>query len=80
LQILLQDIYNIGVLTVNIEIRWLGTKRMERLAKVRLFPVSVQLILKSYLPVVYGTPLMIKIKDNGTPIDTSIVIPVRGVA
>jgi hypothetical protein len=33
---------------------------------------NVQLILKSYLPVVYGTPLMIKIKDNGNPIDTSI--------
>ena len=27
LQILLQDKYNIGVLTVNIELRWLGTKR-----------------------------------------------------
>jgi len=27
-------------LTVNIEFMWLGTKRMERLAKVRLSPVS----------------------------------------
>jgi hypothetical protein len=26
---------------------------------------NVQLTLKSYLPVVYGTPLMIKIKNNG---------------
>jgi hypothetical protein len=70
---------------------------------------NVQLTLKSYLPVVYGTPLMIKIKNNGNrggyfvwkitilrqkiiffpilmgpplgnPIDTSIVVPVRGVA
>jgi len=40
LQILLQDKYNIGVLTVNIEYMWLGTKRMERLAKARLSPVS----------------------------------------
>jgi hypothetical protein len=28
LQILLQDKYNIGVLTVNIEFMWLGLKRM----------------------------------------------------
>jgi hypothetical protein len=33
LQILLQDKYNIGVLTVNIECMWLGTKWMERLAE-----------------------------------------------
>ena len=33
LQILLQDKYNIGVLTVNIKFMWLGTKRMERLTK-----------------------------------------------
>ena len=39
-QILLQDKYNIGVLTVNIECMWLGTKRMERIAGVRLYPVS----------------------------------------
>ena len=39
-QILLQDKYNIGVLTVNIEFIWLGTKRMEILAKSRLSPVS----------------------------------------
>ena len=37
-QILLQDKYNIGVLTVNIEFMWLGTKRMERLAKSSPFP------------------------------------------
>jgi len=40
LQILLQDKCNIGVLTVNIEFMWLCTKRMERLAKARLSPVS----------------------------------------
>ena len=40
MQILLQDEYNIGVLTVNIECMWLGTKRMERLAKSRLSPIS----------------------------------------
>ena len=38
LQMLLQDKYNIGVLTVNIECMWFGKKRMERLAKARSFP------------------------------------------
>ena len=38
MQILLQDKYYIGVLTVNIESMWLGTKRVERLAKARSFP------------------------------------------
>ena len=39
LQILLQDKYNIiGVLTVNIEFMWLGTKRVERLTKAFSFP------------------------------------------
>jgi hypothetical protein len=40
LQILLQNKYNIGVLTVNMEFMWLGTKRMERLAKAHLSPIS----------------------------------------
>jgi hypothetical protein len=40
LQILLQDKYNIGVLTVNVEFMWLGTKRMERLAEARSFRCS----------------------------------------
>jgi hypothetical protein len=31
-QILLQDQYNINVLTVNIEFMWLGTKLLERLS------------------------------------------------
>jgi len=39
-QILLQDKYNIGVLTVNIELIWLDTKRMERFSKAHLSPVS----------------------------------------
>ena len=38
LPILLQDKYNIGVLPVNIECMWFGTKRVERLAKARSFP------------------------------------------
>jgi hypothetical protein len=38
LQILLQDKYNIGVLTVNIEFTWLGTTRIERHAKSSSFP------------------------------------------
>jgi hypothetical protein len=37
-QILLQDKYNIGVLMVNIQFMWLGSKRMERLTKARLSP------------------------------------------
>ena len=39
-QIIRQDKYNIGVLTVNIECMWLGTKRVETIARVRLYPVS----------------------------------------
>jgi hypothetical protein len=38
--VLLQDKYDIGVLTVNIEFMWLGTKRIERFVKARLSPVS----------------------------------------
>ena len=37
-QILLQDKYNIGVLTVSIELMRLSTKRVERLAKACSFP------------------------------------------
>jgi ribosomal protein L23 len=40
LRILLQDIYNVGVLTVNMVVVWLGTKRMKRLATARFSPVS----------------------------------------
>jgi hypothetical protein len=37
-QIVLQDRYDISVLTVNIEFMWLSTKRLERLAKSSSFP------------------------------------------
>ena len=40
LQISWQDKHNIDVLMVNIEFMWLGMKRVERLAKARLFYVS----------------------------------------
>jgi hypothetical protein len=40
-QIVLQDRYDISVLTVNIEFMWLGARRMERLAKARLSPPPI---------------------------------------
>jgi hypothetical protein len=49
LQILLQDKYNIGVLTVNIEFMRLATKRVERLAKARSFPHFSALPHKFYI-------------------------------
>jgi hypothetical protein len=49
LQILLQDKYNIGVLTVNIKCMWLGTKRMERLAKARSFRRSYIQLLRTFI-------------------------------
>ena len=49
LPILLQDKYNIGVLMVNIEFMWLGTKRMERFAKAHLSPVSKPRHIKFYI-------------------------------
>jgi hypothetical protein len=56
-QILLQDKYNIGVLTVNIEFMWLGTKRMERFAKAHLSPVSkpsqINYICTGNAPILY---------------------------
>ena len=56
LQILLQDKYNIDVLTVNIEFMWLGMKRMEILAKVRLSPVSKPRHINSIFTV--NTPIL----------------------
>ena len=58
LPILLQDKYNIGVLTVNIEFMWLGTKRMERFAKAHLSPVSKprhihSIVYRQYTNIVY---------------------------
>ena len=55
-QTLLQDIYNIGVLSLNIECMWLGTKQMERIARVRLYPVAKPHILyinRQYTNTVY---------------------------
>ena len=40
LRIVLQDKYNIGILTVNMKFTWFRTKRMNRLAKPHLSPVS----------------------------------------
>jgi hypothetical protein len=55
-QILLQDKYNIGVLTVNIEFMWLGTKRMEKLTKATLSPVSKPRHINSIFTV--NTPIL----------------------
>ena len=52
----MQDKYNIGVLTVNIECMWLGTKWMERFAKVRLSLVSKPHHINSIFTV--NTPIM----------------------
>ena len=56
LQILLQDKYNIGVLMVNIEFMWLGTKRMERLVEARLSPGSKPCHINSIFTV--NTPIL----------------------
>jgi hypothetical protein len=56
LQILFQDKYNIGVLTVNIEFMWFGTKRMERLAKAHRSPVSKPHYINSIFTV--NTPIL----------------------
>ena len=57
LQILLQDKYNIDALTVNIESMWLGTKRMKKLTKARLSPVSkprhINSIFTVNIPILY---------------------------
>jgi len=55
-RISLQDKYNIGVLTVNIEFMWLGTKRMERFAKAHLSPVSKPRHINSIFTV--NTPIL----------------------
>jgi hypothetical protein len=56
LQILLQDKYNIGVLMVNIEFMWLGTKQMERFAKAHLSPVSKPRHMNSIF--IVNTPIL----------------------
>ena len=61
LEILLQDKYNIGVLTVNIECMWIGTQRMERFPKAHLSPVSkprhIHSIFTVNAPILYITVL-----------------------
>ena len=55
-QILLQDKYNIVVLTVNIECMWLSSKRLERLAKACISLISKTLkfyIYRQYTNIVY---------------------------
>ena len=59
MQILLQDTYNIGVLTVNIECMWLGAKRMER----RALPVSKPRHIISIFTV--NTPILYIYIDHG---------------
>jgi hypothetical protein len=56
LQIVLQDKYNIGVLTVNIEFMWLGMKGMERFAKAHISPVSRPRHINSIFTV--NTPIL----------------------
>jgi len=51
LQILLQDKYNIFVLTVNIEFMWLGTKRMERLAIVYVLASGLSVVFRYIIPI-----------------------------
>ena len=61
--ILLQDKYNIGILTVNIELMWLGTKQMERFAKAHLSPVSkprhINSIFTFNTPILYIYPALV---------------------
>jgi hypothetical protein len=64
---LLQDIYNIGALTVNIEFMWLGTKWMERLAKARLSPVSKPLHINYIL--IVNTPILYMHCNINTSLD-----------
>jgi hypothetical protein len=53
MQILLQDKYNIGALTVNIEFMWLGTKQMERLAKASLSPLFKSRHINSIFTIIH---------------------------
>ena len=53
---MLQDKYNIGVLTVNIGCMWVGTILMEKLTKARLSPVSKPRHINSIFTV--NTPIL----------------------
>ena len=89
-----KEIYNIGVLRVNIEFMWRGLESGERQAleslSIRFVPSHINSIFTVNAPILYLScnklqkkmlfHLIIKKKDNGNPIDTSIVVPVRDVA
>jgi hypothetical protein len=84
-------IYNIGVLTVNIEFMW---RDLETGKDSLVFPsVSCRATYILYLPsihqyciyaaITFAKKMLFNLilkKENGNPIDTSIVVPVRGVA
>ena len=94
LVVLCQYIYNIGALTLNIEFMWRSLETGKRRAFNESFHsfhaelhkfyiyrqyTNIVFILQKNLPKKMLFNLIIK-KDNGNPIDTSIVVPVRGVA
>ena len=87
--------YNIGVLTVNIEFMWRGLETGERRAFSESFHpfraephkfyiyrqyTNIVFILQCNLPKQMLFNLIIKKKDNANPIDTSIVVPIKDVA
>ena len=91
----IQNIYNIGALTVNIEFMWQGLETGEKISFSESFhPFCAEPHNFLYLPSIHQYCIYpaiefltkkklfnLKIKkDNGNPIDTSIVVPVRGVA
>ena len=77
MQLLLQDKYNIGVLTVNIECMWLSTKRMEKLAKSRLSPVSKPRHINSKLPSIHQYCIYPAIKVAHTKNVINLIIKKR---
>jgi hypothetical protein len=83
-------IYNSGALTVNIEFMWRGLETGERRAFSESFQLfraepyklyiyrqytNIVFILQYNLQNFFLFNLIIKKKDNGNPIDTSIVVP-----
>jgi hypothetical protein len=89
-----EDIYNIGVLTVNIEFMWRGLETGKRTSFSESFHLFRAESHKFYIYRKYTNIVFIlqynlqktviqfnnKIKRYRNPIDTSIVVPVRGVA
>ena len=79
--------YNIGLLTVNIEFMWRGleTGKERALASLSnsIFTVNTPILYLSCIKICKKllSNLITNKKDNGNPIDISIVVPVkRGVA